>query len=80
MKIITSVVLALVVSASSASALELFAVDKDGDNMISSKEFLSKFAPEKGIETFNFMDKNGDGFVDQAEFWTAMMGQGPLKN
>jgi len=32
MKIITSVVLALVVSASSASALELFAVDKDGDS------------------------------------------------
>lgn len=80
MKIITTALLALAVTASASNALELFAVDKNGDNMISSKEFLSKFAPEKGIETFNFMDKNNDGFVDQAEFWTAMMGQGPLKN
>lgn len=80
MKTITSVVVALLVSASASHAIELFAVDRDGDNLISSEEFLDRFAPERGIETFRFMDKNNDGFVDQAEFWTAMMGAGPLKN
>lgn len=81
MKMISiATVAALALSSVSASAIGLATIDKDNDGFISSDEFLAVFAPDRGMETFRFIDKNGDGMLDTKEFWISMMGQGPLKN
>lgn len=73
-------VAALIATSVSASAIGLDTIDKDDDGLISQKEFLDAFAPERDVSTFRFIDKNGDGQIDTKEFWISMMGQGPLKN
>jgi len=66
--------------AGAASALDLNAVDKDGDELINQEEFLDTFGPDLNVESFRFMDRNNDGFIDSNEFWRAMMTQGPISN
>ncbi len=81
MKTFTLVTVATLIATSfSANAIGLDTIDKDDDGFISQQEFLAVFAPDRGIETFNFIDKNNDGMLDTREFWISMMGQGPLKN
>jgi len=67
MKLVSALVIATLASATTASA-SIAKLDKDGDLMITQKEFNNFYAGDKNTSVFRFVDSNNDNVIDLAEF------------